>query len=349
MKSLLLLLLSQPPIAQLGCSHTTFSDACDHHSHTHATAQIDPVAHATTTLFLLLKIASLDSATSKMVPPVVPTSPAALDPEFSDDQDDDPESDSESDSESAAAAEDQPTIPTMLPPPNGRRFENKDALEAFVHFYTNVQGYSIATLRSAKKGKSGEKIYFQCTRGGHPSDNSSTPDTQTARIGCPVVFYADCLKRTNYEWEIDSLGVLPHNHGPAITPYSLAPLRQIDREGREYVKSIALSTRQTCRSIWLSLKAKHQRYAFVRQEDVKNLLSAIRQEDYGDYTSTQYFVLLMAETCSYYDYEVDETGRLKYAYWTFLKDLGVLAENSEVVIVDNTYKASLIWQLVLLQ
>lgn len=104
----------------------------------------------------------------------------------------------------------------MLPPPNGRHFETRDAAESFLKVYCAQQGYSVSCRRCLRKGIRGFKAYFYCSCG-RPGDAARERNTKnTKKTGCQMGFSLDCLQRTNYRWTIDSSITQPHNHGPAV-------------------------------------------------------------------------------------------------------------------------------------
>lgn len=109
-----------------------------------------------------------------------------------------------------ATANRQPSPPRMLPPPHGRRFPTEETAEAFLKHFSISAGYKIVRKRSAGKGKDGKIIAYECHLAGAPRGG------RTKKIGCPFRITLDCLKRTNYEYEINSQGVRQHNHGPNV-------------------------------------------------------------------------------------------------------------------------------------
>ncbi|KAG8159692.1 hypothetical protein KVR01_010329 [Diaporthe batatas] len=117
---------------------------------------------------------------------------------------------------SPRAANRQPAPPRMLPPPHGRRFPTEETAEAFLKHFSISAGYKIVRKRSAGKGKDGKIIAYECHLSGHPRGG------RTKKIGCPFRISLDCLKRTNYEYEINSMGVRQHNHGPDVKDPSRA-------------------------------------------------------------------------------------------------------------------------------
>lgn len=109
----------------------------------------------------------------------------------------------------------------MLPPPHGRRFPTEETAEAFLKHFSISAGYKIVRKRSAGKGKDGKVIAYECHLAGQPRASGG----RTKKIGCPFRITLDCLKRTNYEYEINSQGVRQHNHGPDVKDrkYRLPP------------------------------------------------------------------------------------------------------------------------------
>jgi hypothetical protein len=112
----------------------------------------------------------------------------------------------------APAADPQPAAHRMLPPPHGRRFPTEEAAEMFLKHFSSTAGYKIVRKRSAAKGKDGRVIAYVCHLSGQPRG-----DVRTKKIGCPFRISVDCLKRTNYEYEINTYGTRAHNHGPEAT------------------------------------------------------------------------------------------------------------------------------------
>ncbi|KAK2603159.1 hypothetical protein N8I77_009637 [Diaporthe amygdali] len=162
---------------------------------------------------------------------ITPDSQMASQPEVLEVSDDDTASDVASPAVTNIANNNQPpTVHTMRPPPHGKRLRTEDSLTSFLDSFAATEGYAISLRRSAKKGKLGAKKLYQCTRSGQSSSQKSNDaDSSPRKINCPFIFSVDCLKRTGFEWEIDTLSTLPHNHGPANNS-RLDPLRQIDLE-----------------------------------------------------------------------------------------------------------------------
>lgn len=125
----------------------------------------------------------------------------------------------------AQGAEDpavEPMFPStrsqMRPPPHGKEFATRDAVESWLKVYCNQQGYSVSCRRCVAKGVRGWKAVFYCSRG-RPGDSSNQPAAKrTKKIGCPMEFNVDCLKRTDFKWIIDTSMTLTHNHSPAVKP-----------------------------------------------------------------------------------------------------------------------------------
>lgn len=112
----------------------------------------------------------------------------------------------------------------MLPPPHGKQFDTRDAVESYLKVYCNQQGYSVSCRRCVAKGVRGWKAVFYCNRG-RPGDTSrEKPAKNSKKIGCPMTVNVDCLQRTSFRWTIDTSMTLPHNHGPAVkTPRPVVP------------------------------------------------------------------------------------------------------------------------------
>lgn len=136
----------------------------------------------------------------------------------------------------------------MLPPPHGKEFDTRDAVENYFKVYCNQQGYSVSCRRCVAKGVRGWKAVFYCTRG-RPGDLSreKTPKN-TNKIGCPMTVNVDCLQRTNFRWTIDTSMTQPHNHGPAVkTPRPIVPFprrRKVRDVPREFVAARTLDGRR---------------------------------------------------------------------------------------------------------
>lgn len=128
----------------------------------------------------------------------------------------------------------------MLPPPNGRQFDSRDAAESFVKVFCAQQGYSVSCRRCLRKGVRGFKALFYCSRGRPGDDRRKETTKNTKKTGCPMQFGIDCLQRTDFRWTIDTSITLPHNHGPALpkTPRPVVPFprrRKVIRPGTQVV------------------------------------------------------------------------------------------------------------------
>lgn len=148
--------------------------------------------------------------------------------------------DVEADAGGAGAVAEDPTprpMPRMLPPPDGRQFDSREAAESFLEVYCAQQGYAVSRRRCCRKGLRGFKAFFYCTFG-YPNDRGHHQALRkTNQFGCPMGFVVDCLRRTNLRWTIDSSITKPHDHGPWIVPprpivpsprrRKVAPVRQV--------------------------------------------------------------------------------------------------------------------------
>lgn len=210
------------------------------------------------------------------------------------------------------------------------------ALNSFAGF----QGYAIVKQRTKKNSKTNEvfKVYFRCDRGGKSEDIEHGRKRKHAAIrliDCPFSCFA--LNKVDVGW-ILILRDGSHNHESTSEGFHPALRKMVMTISIKTSIETQIKAQATFFQILTILRLQNAD-CILKKRDIYNEKAAICRKTLGPFSSMQFFVQNLDRVNWYLDYQtIIEFHKLTHLFFTEESTVDMLKNNSEVLLMDCTYK-----------
>ena len=230
----------------------------------------------------------------------------------------------------------------LTPPPVTETYTSLEALITALNTHAAAQGYAVVKQRTKKNPKSASifKAYFRCDRGGKPENKAHAQKRKhsgTRLIDCPFTCFA--LDKMNVGWVI-VIRNPSHNHTPtiegahpAICKMALTAdvIANIDNQSKAHATPSQILTSMRLQEDNCALKTK----------DIYNVKQAIRRKALGYLSPIQSLLNALEKENWFYKYETTPISKeITHLFFVEKNTVDILKENSEVLLMDCTYKTN---------
>jgi len=234
---------------------------------------------------------------------------------------------------------------SLAPPPvSGEVYNDAKLLIEGLNKHAGLEGYAVVTARSKKSKKGVDRIvYIRCDRGGKASLNSGgfgrRLHSGTRLMECP--FSAVGKRNEDGDWYLEVIRNGSHNHTPTLASAHPALRRlAMTEEVRESISSLTKAgVRPTQVLTHLRLGANQENPFFTRH-DVYNVKDQQRRQALGVLSPVQALLQNLERDSWFWQYEKDELDRITKLFFSRSSCRDMLTRNSEVLIMDCTYKTN---------
>ena len=227
----------------------------------------------------------------------------------------------------------------------GDRLETWQEAKAAVQEQAKADGFGLVIRRSDVNRRTREvyKVSLVCNRGAtykaRPEEEQRSRSTSTKKCGCP--FQLNIMKSGDMDcWKVFIVHA-EHNHEGAAK----AAANAVHRRGEmteEMLDTISKATQalQNPKQIWINNRKKNPRTGITIQ-DVYNAKKKIKHRALGKYTPTQAILRAQQRNNWFVRFQLDpKTRRVKRLFFVNKHIKEILSKNSEVIIMDCTYKTN---------
>ena len=207
------------------------------------------------------------------------------------------------------------------------------------------EGFGLVTRRSEENKLTKEiyKVEMVCNRSStykaRPAEEQRIRKTSSRKTACP--FRVHIIKYQNeVQWSVYMM-CEDHNHELSEKPKIQAVHRRNEMT-EEMLDTIAKATEslQTPKQIHTNIRKKHPRTGITIQ-DVYNAKKKIKHRKLGKHTPTQALLKALNKDCWFVKFYLDpKTKRVKRLFFVNKHIREILCKNSEVIIMDCTYKTN---------
>ncbi len=234
---------------------------------------------------------------------------------------------------------------SLAPPPvSGQVYDDVKLLIEGLNQYAGPEGYAVVTARTKKSKKGVDRIvYIRCDRGGKAKLNSAgfgrRLHSGTRLMECPFSAVGKRNKKGGCYLEVIRNG--DHNHTPTLASAHSALRRlAMTEEVQESISSLTkVGVRSTQVLTHLRLDADEENPFFTRH-DIYNVKNQQRRQAFGVLSPVQALLHNLERESWFWQYEKDELDRITKLFFSRSSCRDMLKRNSEVLIMDCTYKTN---------
>jgi hypothetical protein len=230
----------------------------------------------------------------------------------------------------------------LASPPVGELYVNHEELIAAANTWAGAHGYALNVKRS-KVNKRGikDKIWLKCDRGGI---NASPVGQKRLHAGSRLI---ECPFKAIAKWSLDEAGWLlrienpAHNHCPTL-PGSHPALRKLALTN-QIKANIAHQSRSriTPKQILTTLRLDSDpENPMFKPADIYNAKAALRRDTLSSLTPIQALLQNLHREAWHCEYLKDQMDRVTHLFFMKNTSVELLKINSEVPIMDCTYKTN---------
>ena len=234
---------------------------------------------------------------------------------------------------------------SLAPPPiSGEVYDDAKLLIQGINKHAGPEGYAVVTARSKKSKKGVDRlVYLRCDRGGKASLNSAgfgrRLHSGTRLIECP--FSAVGKRNKEGGWYLEAIRNGGHNHTPTLaSAHPVLRRLAMTEEVRESITSLTKAgVKSTQVLTHLRLDANQENLLFMRH-DIYNAKDHLRRQALGVLTPVQALLQNLEREGWFWQYEKDELDKITKLFFSRASCRDMLERNSEVLIMDCTYKTN---------
>ncbi len=240
---------------------------------------------------------------------------------------------------SAASAD----LMSLAPPPvSGEVYNDAKLLIEGLNKHAGPESYAVVIARFKKSKKGVDRIvYIRCDREGKArlTGFGRRIHSGTRLMECP--FSAVGKRNEDGDWYLEAIRNGSHNHTPTLASAHPALRRlAMTEEVRESISSLTKSgVRPTQVLTHLRLGANQENPFFTRH-DVYNVKDQQRRQALGVLSPVQALLQNLERESWFWQYEKDELDRITKLFFSRSSCRDMLTRNSEVLIMDCTYKTN---------
>ena len=236
----------------------------------------------------------------------------------------------------------EPELMRLLPPPTVDTYSTHDEAQEAVQKWAVGQGYAISRERTNIE-KNRQRCWLRCTRGSKPNQNRRIKDENRKRdhhsltcINCQFMVIISNSKGGHFKLRVKNGS---HSH-PALPVTVLANARKQLLLKRIVYIIQQIDAGSTPKQI---LNGLLQRDPFLplKERDLYNIKSDIRKANLQGLTPIQALLQKLKENPDFYSKTLlDKNNKVIGLFFSYKSSQHLLRANSEVLIMDCTYKTN---------